>query len=163
MFTRHRLDEDFQQELDSHLALLTEENIRRGMSPDEARRAARLRLGGITQLRETHRELHGLPWLETLAQDVRYALRMLRNNPGFTAVAVLVLALGICASVAIFAFVDAALLKPLPYPNPSRLVEVTESVALFPRANFSYPDYLDWKKLNKVLTRWMCTRERATC
>src|SRR5215472_10591002 len=148
--TRRRVDEDFRHELDSHVALLTDQNIRRGMPPADARRAARVRLGGVTQLRETNRELHGLPWIETLAQDVRYALRMLWNNPGFTAVAVLVLALGICASVAIFAFVDAALLKPLPYPNPNRLVEVTESVALFPRANLSYPDYLDWKRLNKV-------------
>jgi macrolide transport system ATP-binding/permease protein len=148
--TRRRLDEDFQRELDSHLSLLTEENIRRGMRPEEARRAAHVHLGSVTQLRETHRELHGLPWLEALAQDVRYAVRMLWKSPGFTAVAVLVLALGICASVAIFAFVDAALLKPLPYPDPSRLVHVTESVALFPRANLSYPDYLDWKRLNKV-------------
>jgi len=148
--TRRRLDEEFRQELDTHLALLTKENIRRGLTPDEARRAARVRLGGVTQLRETHRELYGLPWIETLVRDVRYALRMLRKNPGFTAVAVWVLALGICASVSIFAFVDAALIKPLPYPNPSRLVEVTESVPLFPRANLSYPDYLDWKRLNNV-------------
>jgi predicted permease len=75
---------------------------------------------------------------------------MLWNNPGFTAVVVFVLALGICASASIFAFVDAALIKPLPYPNPTRLVHVTESVPLFPRANLSYPDYLDWKRLNKV-------------
>jgi len=150
IFRRRRLDEDFQQEIDSHLALLTEENLRRGMTPEEARRAARVRLGGVTQLRETHRELHGLPTVETLAQDARHALRMLRKHPGFTAAAVLVLALGICASLSIFAFVDAALIKPLPYPNPTRLVGVTESVALFPRANLSYPDYLDWKRLNNV-------------
>ena len=152
LVTHRRLDEDFEQELEAHLDLLTDENIRRGLRPKEAQRAARVRLGGVTQLRETQRELRGLPWLETLAQDVRYALRMLRKNPGFTAVAVLVLALGTCASVAIFAFVDAALIKPLPYPNPTRLVAVTESVALFPRANLSYPDYLDWKRLNKVFS-----------
>src|SRR5271167_80115 len=77
MLTRCRLDEDFQQELQAHLALLTEENIRRGMTSEEARRAARLRLGGITQLRQTHRELQGLPLVETLVQDIRYALRTL--------------------------------------------------------------------------------------
>ena len=152
LLKRRRLDEDFQHELDSHLALLTEENIRRGLPPEEARRAARVRLGGVTQLRETHRELQGLPWLETLAQDVRYALRTLRKNPGFTTVAVVILALGVGATLSIFAFVDAALIKPLPYRNPTRLVGVTESVALFPRADLSYPDYLDWKRLNKVFS-----------
>src|SRR5271169_3958640 len=85
-------------------------------------------------------------------QDFRYALRQLHNSPGFACTAVLVLALGTCASVSIFAFVDAALIQPLPYANPNRLVDVTESVAMIPRANLSYPDYLDWKKLNNVFT-----------
>jgi macrolide transport system ATP-binding/permease protein len=84
--------------------------------------------------------------------DIRYALRQMRKNPGFAGTAVLVLALGLSASLAIFGFVDAALLKPLPYPNPTRLVHVTESLAMIPRANLSYPDYLDWKKLNQVFT-----------
>lgn len=87
-----------------------------------------------------------------LLQDVRYSLRQLRKTPGFSVIAVLTLSLGICASVAIFAFVDAALLKPLPYRNASRLVEVTEGSAMFPRANLSYLDYVDWKKSNSVFT-----------
>jgi macrolide transport system ATP-binding/permease protein len=87
-----------------------------------------------------------------LLQDLRYALRQLRKSPGFACTAILILALGIAASVAIFGFVDAALIKPLPYANPSRLVEVTESVTMIPRANLSYPDYLDWKKLNQVFS-----------
>lgn len=87
-----------------------------------------------------------------LYQDVRYALRQLRKSPGFACTAVLILALGTCASVAIFGFVDAALIKPLPYADPTRLVDVTEKNAIFPRANLSYPDYLDWKKLNHVFT-----------
>ena len=87
-----------------------------------------------------------------LMQDLRYALRQLRKSPGFAFTAILVLSLGICASVSIFAFVDAALIKPLPYANPNRLVDVTESVAIIPRANLSYPDYLDWKKLNNVFS-----------
>src|SRR5580658_343358 len=85
-------------------------------------------------------------------QDLRYALRQLRKSPGFAGTAVLVLAMGICASVSIFAFVDAALIKPLPYPNPNRLVLVTESVPMIPIANLSYPDYLDWKRLNQVFS-----------
>ena len=85
-------------------------------------------------------------------QDFRYALRQLRKSPGFACTAILVLTLGMCASVSIFAFVDAALIKPLPYPNPNQLVDVTESVAMIPRANLSYPDYLDWKRLNQVFT-----------
>jgi macrolide transport system ATP-binding/permease protein len=87
-----------------------------------------------------------------LLQDLRYAFRQLRKSPGFACTAILVLALGMCATVSIFGFVDAALIKPLPYPNPNRLVEVTESIAMIPRANLSYPDYLDWKKLNRVFS-----------
>jgi macrolide transport system ATP-binding/permease protein len=87
-----------------------------------------------------------------LLQDLRYSLRQLRKSPGFACTAILVLTLGISASVAIFGFVDAALIKPLPYANPSRLVEVTESITMIPRANLSYPDYLDWKRLNHVFS-----------
>jgi len=83
-------------------------------------------------------------------QDLRYALRQLRKSPGFAVTAILIVAIGVCASVSIFGFVDAALIKPLPYEDPTRLVFVTESVSVMPRANLSYPDYLDWKRLNQV-------------
>ncbi|PYQ45639.1 MAG: ABC transporter permease, partial [Acidobacteria bacterium] len=86
--------------------------------------------------------------METLIKDIRYAFRQLRQSPAFAGTAIVVLSLGICASVAIFSFVDAALIKPLPYPDSSRLVEVAEIAAMFPRSNLSYLDYLDWKKLN---------------
>src|SRR6185436_11963897 len=85
-------------------------------------------------------------------QDLRYSVRQLRKAPGFALTAILTLALGMCSSLAIFGFVDAALIQPLPYPNPDRLVVATESVALLPRANLSYYDYLDWKRLNQVFS-----------
>ena len=90
--------------------------------------------------------------LDNLLQDIRFAIRQLRNNWIFTTTSIVVLALGLCASVAIFAFVDAALIKPLPYKDPKRLVGVFESIKLFPQSNLSYPDYLDWKKMNTVFS-----------
>jgi predicted permease len=124
LLARRELDKDFQQELDAHLEMLTEDNMRKGLAPEEARRAARLRLGGTMQLQQTHREQWGLPWLETVVQDIRYGLRQLRRNPGFTAVAVLTLALGIGANTAIFALMDAVMLRTLPIRDPEQLVQL---------------------------------------
>jgi macrolide transport system ATP-binding/permease protein len=93
-----------------------------------------------------------------IVHDVRYSLRQMRKNPGFAGTAVLVLSLGMSASLAIFAFVDAALLEPLPYPNPTRLVHVTESLAMIPRANLSNPDFLDGK--SQLLASYFPARRR---
>jgi macrolide transport system ATP-binding/permease protein len=149
LFSNQLREQEFAAELEGHLQLHIDENIRTGMTPEAARRDAILKLGGLEPTRQAYRERGTVPFFETLLQDLRFAVRQLVKNPGFTLTAILMLTLGVGASVAIFAFVDAALLKPLPYPNPSTLVDVTESIPLFPHANLSYPDYLDWKRLNK--------------
>ena len=149
LFSNQRREQEFASELEGHLQLHIDENIRSGMTPEAARRDAILKLGGLEPTRQAYRERGTVPFLETILHDLRFALRQLVKNPGFTLTAILMLTLGIGASVAIFAFVDSALLKPLPYPKPSTLVDVNESAPLFPRSNLSYPDYLDWKRLNQ--------------
>jgi putative ABC transport system permease protein len=149
-----QVDQEFEHELNTHLAMLTEENVRRGMAPEEAMRAARVRLGGHTQLTETNRELRGLPILETFVQDMRFAFRMLRKSPGFTAVAILTLALGIGANTAIFSVVYAVLLKPLPFTNPDQLftafqANTQQGVA---ETGCSYPNYEEWRAQNHVFS-----------
>ena len=150
LFLKDAREREFADELESHLQMHIDDNIRAGMSPQEARRVALMKLGGIDQAKEAYRDRATMPFLESVVQDLRFTLRQLRKNPAFTFTATVMVALGIGASVAIFAFVDAALIKPLPYQNPSRLLFVTETTPEIPRANFSYLDYLDWKKLNKV-------------
>jgi putative ABC transport system permease protein len=136
-FSSRRLDDDFQQELAAHFSLLVDENLRRGLSPEEARRQARLRLGAEAPLRETHHDLRGLPWLESLLQDVRFGLRMLRKSPGFTAVAILTLALGIGATTAMFTIVNGVVLKSLEYPAANRIVTIDTRRADLRRAIWS--------------------------
>ena len=150
LFNKAASDQDFADELESHLQMHIDDNIRAGMSPQEARRVAVMKLGGLDQAKEAYRDRSTIPFLESIAQDLRFTLRQLRKSPAFTVTATATVALGIGASVAIFAFVDAALIKPLPYQNPSRLLFVTETTPQIPQAAISYLDYLDWKKLNKA-------------
>lgn len=121
-FTRRRLDADLNAELASHLEFAIEENLERGMTPEEARRAALASLGGITQARERHREARGLMTFDILLQDLKYMLRTLNRDRSFAAVAILILALGIGANVAVFSVVNTLLLRPLPFPDAQRLV-----------------------------------------
>jgi macrolide transport system ATP-binding/permease protein len=146
---RSKFDAELEEEMRFHRDQRAMEFRSDGISPEAAHHAARRQFGNDTRLHEQSREAISFRG-EALLQDSRFALRQLRKNPGFAVTAVLMLTLGIAACLALFAFVDAALIKPLPYKDPTRLVDVAESVQVFPRSNLSLEDYHDWKKLQKV-------------
>jgi putative ABC transport system permease protein len=147
---RRQFDTDLEEEMRLHRELREQEQIERGLSPKEARYAAQRRFGNELTLREESREMWGWNWLESLVQDVRYGLRMLVKNPGFTVVAVLTLALGVGANTAIFSVVNAVLLRPLPYPDPDRLAVIWENISNYPGAvcPVTGPDFQDWQVRN---------------
>ena len=159
-FSRKRVDEDFEQELRAHLEMLTQENMQRGMTRKDAVRAAHVRLGGVTQLRETNREMWGLPIIEAFLQDVRYALRMLRKSPGFAAVAILTLALGIGANTAIFSVAQAIFLRALPVAHPEQIVSFSWDHSKWPRSlilsgydnSLSYAAYQELRAKNSTFS-----------
>jgi hypothetical protein len=154
LFGRNRRDREFAEELESHVQLHVEDGIRSGLTPAEARRAAILKLGGIEPIKESHRDRRGVPLLETPARDLAYTARMLRRNPGFAATVVLTLGLGIGVTTAIFTVVNAVLLRPLPYPDPDRLVYIAMSFGDPGDHIFSYTmDYPAWKNHNRTLSR----------
>jgi putative ABC transport system permease protein len=147
-FRREHWDEERERELQTYLEIETEENIARGMTPKEARYAARRKLGNPAQIREEIYRMNSLTIFESLWQDVRCGLRMLRKNAGFAVVAIVTLALGIGANTAIFSVIHGVLLSPLPYSDPDRIVLVLESNPSrgFPQFSVSPPNYIDWKK-----------------
>ena len=120
------LDRDFNQEAESHLEMLTADNIRKGMPPEQARREAHIRLGGLVSNQELHREARGLPLFDTLLQDLRYTFRTMRRDASFTVFAILIVAIGIGACSTIFSVVNALLLRPLPFSDPGRLVWIAK-------------------------------------
>jgi putative ABC transport system permease protein len=151
LFSQRRRDQEFAAEMESNLAMHIEDNLRAGMAPDQARREALLKFGGVNSARDSYRRQNGLPFLETLMQDVRYGARTLRKSPGFTFVAVLTLALGIGANTAIFSVINAVLLKPLPFKDPDRLVQLWETESAPGNFPLTGPDYLDWQAQNQTL------------
>jgi hypothetical protein len=126
LFRKKKFERELDDELRSYVELQAEEKIRRGMSPEEALREARRDLGGMDQVKESVRDVRPGVFVDTLVQDMRYAFRTLQRNPAFASIAILTLALGIGATTAIFTIVDAVVLKPLPYPDPERLLTLWE-------------------------------------
>src|SRR5207248_1745151 len=140
-------------EFESHLQLHIEDNLRRGMTTEQARREARLKFGAMEAVKDTCRESFGIPWIETLTQDFRFGLRMLGRSPIWTAVEAGTLALGIGLTTAIFSMVYGVLLEPLPYPQPDRLMALWTSSSdsrMLSKFNVIGANYLDWKRQSKL-------------
>ena len=149
LFRREQVDRELDEELRDFLQMAIEEKMKQGMSRKDALRAVRLERGSPDVAKEEVRSAGWESYAETVGRDLHFALRQWTKNPGLALSAVVVLTLGIGVSLTIFGFVDAALLQPLPYASPERLMSVNESNAESPRWPLSYPDYLDWQRLNK--------------
>src|SRR5579862_8709396 len=161
LFRKTKRDEDLDAEVRGYVEILAEEKMCNGMPPEEARRAARIELGGIEQVKEDVREVRAGAWLDSLLQDLRYGARMLRKNPAFTAIAVLTLALGIGANTAIFSVVQGVLLSPLPYRRPDRLVMIMESNPRFAHVWVSYPNFQDWQRHAQSFSQMAAFRQQG--
>ncbi len=163
LFDKDRHDRELAAEMDAHLEFHIEDNLARGMTREEARRRAILKLGGVEQAKELYRDRRGIPALDSFAQGLRFGLRALRSSPGFAAVAILTLALGIGANSAILSVGNALVLKPLPLPNLDRLVAVRESLPNqgLKATAVSPADFLDWRSQNSVFQDVAAYRVRS--
>ncbi len=145
-----RLDRELDDEILAHLELAERDGIAAGLSPQEARQAARRQFGGIDQMKEAHRDDRSVRWMETLLKDIRYGVASLVRDPVFAFVAIGILALGIGANTAMFSLMDAVLLKPLPYPTPERIVRVWETVTPTAINSTTTQNFLEWKRRSTI-------------
>jgi len=146
LFRKRQVEQEMDEELRGYLEAAVEEKVRAGMSRKEALRAARVEMGSVEAVKEEIRSAGWESTLEAFFQDLRYALRILAKNPGFTAVSVLTMAVGIGATTAIFSAVDAVLIRPLPFPNPEQLVSLWSKMPQWDQDPVAGPDYLDWAR-----------------
>jgi putative ABC transport system permease protein len=149
LFLSRRVEVDLDEEVQAHLAMLTEEGMRAGMPPQEAQRAARIEVGGIEQVKEEVREKRSGTWLRSVLSDCRYGFRQLRKNPGATAVMVFTLALAIGATTAIFSVVYGVLLRPLPYSDANRIMAIFEVNSEGKRSSLADPNFDDFRDQNR--------------
>ena len=155
LFTTRKLDEQLSEEIRAHVELATEANVAQGMTPEEARCAALREFGNVTGFQEQAREARGGVWLDTLGKDLKFALRRLVRTPAFTLTALTTLALCVGANTAIFAVVDALILRPLPFPEPARLMAVVNSYPGVgnPHAGPSIPNYFERRESIKAFAQ----------
>ena len=150
LFRQRRLDRELEGEILAHLEMAERDAIAAGLSPEEARSHARRGFGGIEQMKEEHRDRRSVRWMENLLRDLRYGTAALARDPAFAAVTIGLLALGIGANTAMFSIVDAVLLKPLPFPEPERMVRVWETPTPTQHNNTTTLTFLDWKRQDTI-------------
>src|SRR2546426_3168329 len=163
LFRRRQLEHDLDEELRSHLRMAVELNLRKGMSAEDARREALRSFGGVEQTKENYRDQRGLPMIETTLQDLRFGLRILRRSPGFSALAILCLTLGIGANAAVFSWIEGILFRPYPaVTHQEQLLALTGTSRGEGRTAVSWPDLLDLQKSCTLIDSFIVTKIMGT-